>query len=89
MQPPPATVGMPIDQPTSDSTTLGVKRFFHANETLVKIMSLVFAAAGFLRAQPKDDAVAVLQCLLIVVGLVIFARLWEDLPRGSAIPPIA
>jgi hypothetical protein len=64
-----------------------VRRFFHANETLVKIISLVFAAAGFLRAQPKEDAVVVMQCLLIVVGVVIYVRLWSDLPRRYVVLP--
>jgi hypothetical protein len=64
-----------------------VRRFFHNNETLLKVGSLVFAGAGVLRAQPKEDAVAILQCLLIVMGLVIFFRMWEDLPRRYGVLP--
>lgn len=68
-------------------STLGVRRFFHANETLIKIISLVFAAAGILRAQPHDDAIAVMQCLFLILGLIMFVRLWEDLPRRYGVLP--
>jgi hypothetical protein len=51
-----------------------VREFCKQNETLVKVASLVFAAAAFLRASPKDDAVAILMFLPIVLGVVIYAR---------------
>jgi hypothetical protein len=75
----------PAVQP--EESALGVKRFLHNNETLIKMGSLVFAASGVLRAQPKDDAVALLQTLLIVIGLIIFLRLWKDLPRRYGMLP--
>ena len=67
--------------------SLGILRFFREHATLVQVMSLVFAGAAFLRAAPKDDAVLVLMLLLLIMGLVLFARLWSGLPRELGVLP--
>ena len=68
-------------------SNLGIRRFLQANSVLITTGSLVFATAAFLRASPKDNAVAVLMCLLLVMGLTIFLRLWSDLPRELVVLP--
>ena len=71
----------------AQEASLDPRLFFRENATLIQTMSLVFAGAGFLRAAPRDDAVLVLMLLLLIIGLVLFLRLWWQFPREAGVLP--
>jgi hypothetical protein len=87
MEPLTTSAAEPAHPADREESVLGIRRFFHNNETLIKVGSLLFAAAGVLRAQPEDYAVAMLQSLLTVMALVVFLRILGDLPRRYGVLP--
>lgn len=87
VKPRPSLEPGPAAADNEDTAELGLRRFFHQNETLLKMLSLLLAAAGFLRNAPQDDAVAFLISLVMVMALLTFLRLWRDLPRTMGVLP--
>lgn len=89
-QPPPHNGDLADPAPnaeTGETTNEGLRRFLDRNANLLRMVSIVFAAAAFLRAAPEDDIIAVLTFLLLIVATAIYQRLWLDLPRRLIVLP--
>ena len=72
---------------TERGATYGLRRFMDVNANLLRMLSVLFAAAGFLHAFPSGEASAILLSLIVAMIFVIYWRLWHDLPLHFGIVP--
>ena len=64
-----------------------LREFMNVNSNLLRMLSVLFATAAFLRASPRDNVVAILMFLTLLTAVVIYWRLWRDLAPELGILP--
>jgi hypothetical protein len=57
------------------------------NANLLRMLSVLFATAAFLRSTPPNNAAAILTFLTLLTAFVIYWRLWRDLAPELGILP--
>lgn len=74
-------------EPAPQEPTYGLRSFVDRNANLLRLLSLLLAAAAILRSVPEDDAVAVLLFLTVLMVFLVFWRLWRDLAPVFGVLP--
>jgi hypothetical protein len=75
------------DTPEEDAASYGLRRFVNLNANLLRLLSVLFATAAFLRVSPRDETVELLLSLVLATAFVVYWRLWRDLAPLFGILP--
>jgi len=67
----------------------GLRRFMNANANLLRMLSVLFATAAFLRASAPGEVAELLLCLVLASAFVVYWRLWRDLAPLYGVLPSA